>query len=122
MSTETAPETIPAGPTDDRERAFLAKIVDLSEKYSTTLREAMEQAESRLLGLANGIVSNALTETGTVRTSAEALGLHAELTTRQQLARAYGITAEQVQYAIRLGSSPHGSMSEQCTKWLFSGK
>ena len=116
-TTETI--TTPAGPADDRQRAYLRNMMDRTEQITRHLGQIIATANQEIATMATGAAYDAGRGMSIIRNAGEIAALRAELTTMARHARGYGLTAEQAAYAIHLGATQDSLMDEGAAAWLY---
>ena len=122
MSTDE--HTIPAGPVNRRQQAHLSKIVgavyELKHSYEQVAANAFREIERLASGVAP--VRSLGSGQGSLRDMGDALGMRGRIESRIESAPMYGITAEQVEHAVRLGGTAAHQLDDAIVEWLHAEK
>lgn len=122
-TTQTADQpTIPAGPDSPRQRTYLMSLVSDVTELRDTLTAIRENAAREIADLEAGkSVRLGMTDGPFAGLATTAVRLRAKIDVRVESRHAFGITDEQVNYAIHLGGLPtHGERDDAEAQWLYS--
>lgn len=116
----TGAPAVPLCPVDDRQRTFLRRLVERTEDLARAINQTKAYADAEFASLIDGtVVSSTAGGSGVARASVEVAALRSQIVAIAEAHRAYGLSAEQVRYAIYLGATETIYEHEGAATWLY---